>query len=70
MINVRGSRYDYDMWRQRGLEGWGYRDVLPYFKKLEASWRGGGLFHGAEGPVKMRRSICPKPFSPISSKRR
>ena len=42
MINVRGSRHDYDMWRREGLEGWGYRDVLPYFKKLEASWRGPG----------------------------
>ena len=51
MINVRGSRYDYDIWRQRGLEGWGYRDVLPYFKKLERSWRGGDLYHGTEGPV-------------------
>jgi choline dehydrogenase len=51
MINVRGSRFDYDGWRQQGLEGWGYRDVLPYFKKLEASWRGPGPYHGAEGPV-------------------
>ena len=51
MINVRGSRHDYDMWRREGLEGWGYRDVLPYFKKLEASWRGPGLYHGTAGPV-------------------
>lgn len=51
MINVRGSRYDYDLWRQRGLEGWGYRDVLPYFKKMERSWRGADLYHGADGPV-------------------
>jgi choline dehydrogenase len=52
MINVRGSRYDYDKWRQAGLEGWGYRDVLPYFKKLETSWRGRGLYHGVHGPVR------------------
>jgi len=51
MINVRGSRYDYELWRQQGLEGWGYADVLPYFKKLESSWRGGGLYHGTQGPV-------------------
>jgi choline dehydrogenase len=51
MINVRGNRYDYDNWRQLGLEGWGYRDVLPYFRKLEKSWRGGGLYHGSEGPI-------------------
>lgn len=51
MINVRGSRHDYDNWRQQGLEGWSYRDVLPYFKKLESSWRGPGPYHGTEGPV-------------------
>jgi choline dehydrogenase len=51
MINVRGSRHDYDLWRERGLEGWAYRDVLPYFRKLEASWRGAGPHHGAEGPI-------------------
>ena len=51
MINVRGSRYDYELWRQQGLEGWGYADVLPYFRQLATSWRGGGLYHGTEGPV-------------------
>src|SRR3984885_3792765 len=51
MINVRGSRHDYDSWRRQGLEGWGYRDVLPYFKKLESSWRGAGPYHGTDGPV-------------------
>jgi choline dehydrogenase len=51
MINVRGNRRDYDTWHKDGLEGWSYRDVLPYFKKLESSWRGIGPFHGAGGPV-------------------
>jgi choline dehydrogenase len=51
MINVRGSRHDYDLMAERGLEGWGYRDVLPYFKKLETSWRGPGLYHGTQGPI-------------------
>jgi len=51
MINVRGNRRDYDMWHEQGLESWSYRDVLPYFKKLERSWRGADPYHGAEGPV-------------------
>lgn len=51
MINVRGSRFDYDLWRQLGLDGWSYRDVLPYFRKLEKSWRGADPYHGGEGPV-------------------
>jgi len=64
LINVRGSRYDYDMWRQQGLEGWGYRDVLPYFKKLETSWRGPGLYHGVEGPVGNVPVDMPEAFFP------
>ncbi len=51
MINVRGNPLDYDLWRAQGLEGWGYADVLPYFKRLENSWRGAGTFHGVAGPV-------------------
>jgi len=64
LINVRGSRHDYDIWRQRGLEGWGYRDVLPYFKKLEASWRGASDFHGAEGPIGNVPVDLPEAFFP------
>ncbi|WEK46324.1 MAG: GMC family oxidoreductase N-terminal domain-containing protein [Candidatus Andeanibacterium colombiense] len=52
MINMRGSRHDFDLWHRQGLEGWSYRDVLPYFKKLETSWRGPGLHHGSEGPIR------------------
>ena len=51
MINVRGNPLDFDAWRDRGLEGWGYADVLPYFKRLENSWRGASDFHGDSGPV-------------------
>lgn len=51
MINVRGNALDFDAWRERGLEGWDYASVLPYFKKLESSWRGSNHFHGSTGPV-------------------
>lgn len=52
LMYIRGNPMDYDLWRQQGCEGWGYRDVLPYFKKLETSWRGESEFHGADGPVR------------------
>lgn len=53
MIAIRGHRRDYDRWAASGLAGWSYADVLPYFKRLESSWRGAGPFHGAEGPVRI-----------------
>jgi len=51
MINMRGNRGDYDLWARQGLEGWSYREVLPYFRKLESSWRGADAYHGTDGPV-------------------
>jgi choline dehydrogenase len=60
MIFARGNPRDYDTWRQRGLEGWGYEDVLPYFRKLENSWRGDGEFHGGEGPIKVSQTRHPQ----------
>jgi choline dehydrogenase len=51
LIYSRGNPRDYDLWRQQGLEGWSYAEVLPYFKRLENSWRGDSEFHGADGPI-------------------
>lgn len=51
MIAIRGHQRDYDRWRDSGLEGWGYADVLPYFKRLETHWSGEGPFHGGSGPI-------------------
>jgi choline dehydrogenase len=51
MIAVRGNRRDYDRWSEAGLTGWSYAEVLPYFKRMERSWRGAGPFHGGSGPV-------------------
>lgn len=55
MIAIRGHRRDYDRWAESGLAGWRYADVLPYFKRLETSWRGAGPYHGAQGPVRISR---------------
>ena len=51
MFFMRGHPLDYDTWRQMGNDGWGYADVLPYFKKMETSWRGAGKYHGGSGPL-------------------
>ncbi len=51
MIYMRGNSGDYDHWRQLGCAGWGYDDVLPYFRKMETSWRGSGAYHGDSGPL-------------------
>ncbi|WP_250468107.1 GMC family oxidoreductase N-terminal domain-containing protein [Caballeronia sp. GAFFF2] len=63
-INVqsanRGLPRDYDDWAATGADGWAWRDVLPYFRKLERDLDfPGGELHGAHGPVPIRR-IMPK----------
>lgn len=55
MIYMRGHASDYDGWRQMGCRGWGHDDVLPYFRKMESSWRGAGPFHGGDGPLAVSR---------------
>ncbi|HVG50218.1 MAG TPA: GMC family oxidoreductase N-terminal domain-containing protein [Xanthobacteraceae bacterium] len=59
MIFARGHRRDYDLWRQQGLTGWSYADVLPYFKRLESSWRGETEHHGGSGPIKVTQNYHP-----------
>jgi choline dehydrogenase-like flavoprotein len=49
MLYLRGQAADYDGWRQRGLAGWGWDDVLPYFKRSEDYVEGPSQMHGAGG---------------------
>lgn len=51
MIYMRGHSGDYDEWRQMGAAGWSHADVLPYFRRMESSWRGAGPHHGGNGPL-------------------
>lgn len=51
LVHVRGAPLDYDIWERQGAKGWGYQDVLPYFKKYERDIRGEGPFHGGSGPI-------------------
>lgn len=52
MIYIRGNRADYDEWRDaHGAQGWGYDDVLPYFRRAEGNQRIHNSFHGNDGPL-------------------
>jgi choline dehydrogenase len=51
LIYIRGQRQDFDYWRQLGCTGWGYDDVLPYFRRAENQERGSDDYHGAGGPL-------------------
>ncbi len=52
MIYMRGVAADYDLWRQKGLEGWSYADVLPYFRRAEGARVRRDRWHGQDGPLK------------------
>ena len=51
----RGTPEDYDEWQARGAQGWGWSDVLPYFRKLERDMDFDGPLHGKEGRMPIRR---------------
>ena len=51
MIYVRGHPKDFDNWSDLGNPGWGFEDVLPYFKRMEHFERGGDGLRGGEGPL-------------------
>jgi len=51
LVYMRGQREDYDRWRDLGNAGWGYADVLPYFRKSEDQSRGADDYHGTGGPL-------------------
>ena len=51
MVYIRGNRADYDGWAAMGFDGWGYEDVLPYFRRAEDNERGQSYYHGAGGPL-------------------
>ena len=53
LLYIRGDRHDYDNWKDLGNEGWGYKDVLPYFKKFECQENGSNEYHGVDGELKV-----------------
>jgi 5-(hydroxymethyl)furfural/furfural oxidase len=56
MVAYRGTPDDYSEWQGLGATGWGWNDVLPYYRKLESDWDFDGALHGKNGPVPIRRT--------------
>ncbi|MEO0580778.1 MAG: choline dehydrogenase [Bacteroidota bacterium] len=63
MIYIRGHKLDYDHWAKLGNEGWGYDDILPYFKKSIHQERGADDYHGVNGPQNVADVREPFPMS-------
>ncbi len=66
MIYIRGNRADYDEWRDElGCDGWGFDEMLPYFKRAEDNERGASEWHGAGGPLSVSEGRAHTPMSPL-----
>jgi len=65
MAYVRGNKNDFNEWESLGNKGWGYDDVLPYFKKSENNEHFGEPYHGEGGPLNVTLSRQPSLLAPI-----
>ena len=65
MVAYRGTPDDYHEWEALGATGWGWNDVLPFYRKLENEMDFGGELHGKDGPVPIRRTK-PEDWAPLS----
>jgi choline dehydrogenase len=63
MVYIRGHRADYDEWRDAGCEGWGYDELLPYFKRSEDNERGASEYHGVGGPLTVSEGRSRNPIT-------
>ncbi|MBT6205365.1 MAG: hypothetical protein HOI34_16940 [Rhodospirillaceae bacterium] len=55
MMAIRGVPWDYDEWAERGAKGWGFEDVLPFFRRCETDLDYDNAMHGQDGPLPIRR---------------
>ena len=62
MVYIRGNAADYDGWRDAGCAGWGFDDLLPYFKRTEDNERGASEWHGAGGPLSVSEGRSSNPM--------
>jgi len=62
LVYVRGNALDYERWDADGARGWGYRDVLPYFRRAERRELGGDVYRGDRGPLGTRYGTLANPL--------
>ncbi|MBE2274919.1 MAG: choline dehydrogenase [Rhodobacteraceae bacterium] len=62
MVYLRGHPADYDAWAAQGLQGWGFAQCLPYFRRAETSDRGASLYRGGEGPLQVQKGRLQSPI--------
>ncbi|TCT09839.1 choline dehydrogenase [Tepidamorphus gemmatus] len=62
MVFVRGHARDFDTWEAMGARGWGFRDVLPYFRRMETSHGGEAGWRGCDGPLHVTRGRMRNPL--------
>ena len=62
MCYVRGNSYDYDQWASLGCDGWAYKDIFPYFKKIENFEPGENKYHGVGGPMNVATHLYLNPL--------
>ena len=62
-VYMRGHRSDYDDWAAQGNEGWGYDEVLPWFKRHENHHRGASAWHGAGGALDVQLPAANHPLA-------
>ncbi len=61
MVYMRGHPLDYDYWASQGNDGWGWQDVLPYFRKSERHFAGASALHGGSGPLPVTEPVIKHP---------
>jgi choline dehydrogenase len=62
LVYIRGNPEDFEHWQALGASGWGYADVLPYFKRAERREEGGDRYRGAAGQLRTRYGMLSNPL--------
>jgi choline dehydrogenase len=65
LVYVRGNPLDFERWESQGAAGWGYADVLPYFRRAEAYAGGADEYRGADGKLATRKGLLDNPLHEV-----